>query len=282
MLGESEASSSPPRASLESRYRIRLWRSASEGLSSVPETESSELRALALSRIESVGLTVTDERGARPLDVVVSPGSLEQPAVSLFWGLAREARAKAEILVPELPPPDAPSRAYSKLKEVVSHLGLTTTRGETVLELGAAPGGASLALLEYGLNVLALDPAQMDPNMPLLAARLGSSYAHIAKKASALERADLKAAKSTVTWLVSDINLAPPVALTQLSHALALVKRTVKVIVVTFKINDERALLSVDTQLARLQELTGIAPICVHLPSHRCEFGVVLDLSKTA
>lgn len=280
-LGPDGSMSLPRGVNFDSKYRVRLWSSTpSEGLSSVPQAARAELGAIAFSQIESAGLVLSDETDATPLDVVISSESAERPGVPLFWGLAQRLAGRAEILVPELAPPGAPSRAYSKLKEVMVHLGLTTGKSDTALELGAAPGGATLALLESGLDVIAVDPGQMDSALPTLAANLGQRYRHVRKKASALERSDLTAAEGPVTWLVSDINLAPPVAVAQLSHALALVKRSVRVLVITFKINDERALASVPTQLARLGQLTGATPICVHLPSHRCEFGVVLDLSE--
>jgi len=57
----------------------------------------------------------------------------------------------------------APSRAYHKIREACRLTGVEPTRGQTVLDLGAAPGGASLFFLERGLSVVAVDPAVMDP-----------------------------------------------------------------------------------------------------------------------
>jgi len=37
--------------------------------------------------------------------------------------------------------------------------------GKTVLELGCAPGGATLALLRHGMNVVGVDTADLDPRV---------------------------------------------------------------------------------------------------------------------
>jgi 23S rRNA (cytidine2498-2'-O)-methyltransferase len=265
---------------LESGYRVRVWQpSLATGPFAPLDAEGEELRSRVLDRLDALGVRAEGGPGRKWLDVFLAPEGAS--AAPMWWGLRQEARGGQSLLAPELPPPEAPSRAYSKLREVVRHWALVPGEEEAALELGAAPGGASLALLELGLHLMAVDPGEMDARLPDFASQRQRRYQHVAKKASALDRSDLGGSRARVTWLVSDINLAPPVALTQLAHALSLVKKTVQVVIVTFKINDERALASVDTQLERLASLTGGTPVCAHLPSHRREFAAVVELKRS-
>jgi len=63
------------------------------------------------------------------------------------------------VAVPEDRAP--PSRAYAKLLEAERHLGLAIARGETVVDLGGAPGGWSAVALARGARVLAVDRAPL-------------------------------------------------------------------------------------------------------------------------
>ena len=54
--------------------------------------------------------------------------------------------------------PDVPSRAWHKLEELLAWARITPAAGEQVLEIGCAPGGATVALLDRGLRVVGVDP----------------------------------------------------------------------------------------------------------------------------
>jgi 23S rRNA (cytidine2498-2'-O)-methyltransferase len=195
---------------------------------------------------------------------------------AVWLGLSPVIPGRALAPTRVVPPEAAPSRAYSKLVEIVSCLGLAPPRRKTVLELGAAPGGASLALLELGAHVIAVDPGDVAPGLWPYAEAQGLVYRHVSKKAASLDATDLAGLPAPIEWIVCDINLAPPVAMTQFRHALALAKKTARVLVVTFKINDQKALAKVPAELEQLKRVWGVAPEVVHLPSHRREFGVVV------
>ncbi len=98
-------------------------------------------------------------------------------------------------------PENAPSRAYLKLEEALLWSGVTLRKGDTVVEIGSAPGGASHALLERGLRVVGIDPGEMAPivlNHP--------HFTHIRKPVADVLREDLP---RSVQWLLSDMNLEP-------------------------------------------------------------------------
>ena len=73
-----------------------------------------------------------------------------------------------------------PSRAYLKLWEACTRLGIWPHPGETCIDLGASPGGWSWALARLGTVVTAIDRAPLDPAvaaMPGVRWQEGSAFA---------------------------------------------------------------------------------------------------------
>jgi 23S rRNA (cytidine2498-2'-O)-methyltransferase len=60
---------------------------------------------------------------------------------------------------------DRPSRAARKVEEALHWLGVSPAAGEVVVDLGAAPGGWSWALLDKRCRVIAIDPAELRPDV---------------------------------------------------------------------------------------------------------------------
>jgi 23S rRNA (cytidine2498-2'-O)-methyltransferase len=98
------------------------------------------------------------------------------------------------------PPADVVSRAYIKMREALAWSRLPVKRGDKVAEIGSAPGGASQALLEKGLNVIGIDPAAMDDR--ILAHR---KFTHLQKRGHEVRRREFRG----VRWLTADVNVAP-------------------------------------------------------------------------
>ncbi len=61
--------------------------------------------------------------------------------------------------------PEQISRAEFKLLEALEVFGLILPEGGRALDLGAAPGGWTRLLLDAGLYVVAVDPANLDPRL---------------------------------------------------------------------------------------------------------------------
>ncbi len=57
------------------------------------------------------------------------------------------------------------SRAEFKLLEALEVFGIALPEGRQALDLGAAPGGWTRLLLDAGLSVVAVDPANLDPRL---------------------------------------------------------------------------------------------------------------------
>ncbi|HUG66124.1 MAG TPA: SAM-dependent methyltransferase [Pirellulaceae bacterium] len=92
------------------------------------------------------------------------------------------------------------SRAYLKLAEALRWSQLPMAKGDLCAEIGSAPGGASQLLLERGMYVLGVDPAEMDEQ--ILA---NPAFAHLRARASEVKRSEF----ARVRWLLADANLAP-------------------------------------------------------------------------
>lgn len=102
-----------------------------------------------------------------------------------------------------------PSRAYLKLWEAFTILGIAPAPGEVCVDLGASPGGWTWVLAALGAQTISVDKAPLDPRiaaMPGVTARRESAFG--------LD----PAAIGPVDWLFSDIICYP-------ARLLALVER---------------------------------------------------------
>jgi hypothetical protein len=163
----------------------------------------------------------------------------------------------------------APSRAWLKIEEVIDLFNMTFDANEKVIELGAAPGGAVLNLLERGLTVVGVDPAQMDQ------AVVGHPrFTHLRKPFQMLLPSDF----AGVSWWLSDLNLAPGTVLSHLGRLLREAPTT-KGLVLTMKIFKPEIALEFSMHEKRVQDW-GYRTIVRLLPSHHQEV-VLVALKKT-
>lgn len=97
------------------------------------------------------------------------------------------------------------SRAYLKMCEALDWTCWPIKPGQRCVELGSAPGGASQALLERGLRVVGVDPAEIDPRI-----MADKNFQHLRKRGHEIKRREF----SEFQWLVADMNVPPAVTLT--------------------------------------------------------------------
>jgi 23S rRNA (cytidine2498-2'-O)-methyltransferase len=172
---------------------------------------------------------------------------------------------------------NSPSRAYSKVAELLSLGELSVRAGNTVVELGSAPGGGTLFLLKHGARVWAIDPAPLAPEVVAFAGTRGDVLTQLQLAAGDVSRQQLP---KRVDYLVSDVNLAPTVSLRYLERLCALVGGPKRGILVNFKINDQKAEAMLSTVISNTRALGqrwGLTQLRVaQLPSHRKEIGLVL------
>ncbi|MFC1514496.1 SAM-dependent methyltransferase [Candidatus Omnitrophota bacterium] len=98
--------------------------------------------------------------------------------------------------------PQAPSRSYLKIEEAFNLIGYEPKKNETVVDLGAAPGGWSYSALRRGAKVIAIDngrlkePLESHPNIR-----------HLKEDALEFDPVGMK----PVDWLFCDIIERPEV-----------------------------------------------------------------------
>lgn len=125
-----------------------------------------------------------------------------------------------------------PSRAYLKLWEACTRLGIWPKPGERCLDLGASPGGWTWAIAALGAEVTAVDKAPLAPNvaaMPGVTWRQGSAFA--------LE-------PERVDWLFSDIIAYPDRLLALVQSWIA--AKAAQHIICTIKLQGETDFAAID------------------------------------
>lgn len=101
-------------------------------------------------------------------------------------------------------PSHAVSRAYLKMQEGLRWSALPVTKGDVWVEFGCAPGGASQALLEAGMRVVGVDPAEVEPVVVTVPA-----FRHFRGRSLEVPIEDLAEA----SWVAVDVNCAPQTTL---------------------------------------------------------------------
>lgn len=223
--------------------------------------------------LQLLGDRVHEEARALPgdvvIDVVLPPPGADDPAL-VGWHVHDDRRGDAPGGVRRVPvPDDVPSRAYAKMEEALAWSRLPLRDGEVVVEIGAAPGGAALSLLQHGADVIGIDPARMDERV--LAFGRDGRFRHLGIHAERVRTRDLPA---VVDWLVLDANVAPHRAMTALAHLLALRRDSIRGLLLTLKLNDDGVvddLPRLFEKVAELAELPDVGALrATQLPSaHR-------------
>lgn len=95
---------------------------------------------------------------------------------------------------------EPPNRAYLKLWEALTRIGIMPKTGETCLDLGACPGGWTWVLQGLGAHVISVDKAPLDPRIAAL-----PNVKYVAESAFGLKPHSI----GRVDWLFSDIICYP-------------------------------------------------------------------------
>ena len=135
-----------------------VFRFAAEekGLGQRTKALEKEFRARLKKRMARLERTAADE---------LSRGSAEQQGLFIF--MAGFSKLFAAVTVQSggqqrmADDPAAPSRSYLKTEEAFAVLGIEPSPGETVVDLGAAPGGWSYSAAKRGASVTAIDNGPM-------------------------------------------------------------------------------------------------------------------------
>lgn len=195
-------------------------------------------------------------------DVIVAPA----PGEPAWLGLHRHDRFRpphAGGAIPVEVPGDAPSRAYAKILQAIAWAELEVLPGQVALEIGAAPGGAALALARRGLEVWAVDTGELAPVVRAL-----PGVHHLATKVGALRWEELP---PRIDWLLVDVNLAPQVALHAVARLMPRLVPTLRGAVFTLKLNDWAFVAELPALADRIRQM-GFPDVRMrHLPANRRE-----------
>lgn len=121
------------------------------------------------------------------------------------------------------------SRAYLKIVEALEWSELPVAAGDRCVEIGSSPGGSCLALLERGLNVTGIDPAEMDAEV-----LAHPGFTHVRARAKDVKRSVFRDCR----WLVMDANVAPNYTLDTLDGVLTQAGARPEGLVLTLKLTN--------------------------------------------
>jgi len=124
-------------------------------------------------------------------------------------------------------PEHAVSRAWLKMEEAIRWSSLPIPPGARCAELGSAPGGSSQALLDRGMYVLGIDPAEMHP-----AVLSHPQFTHLRRRSTQTPRRAFR----KVRWLFSDMNVAPNYTLTAVENIVTHPEVNIRGMILTLKL----------------------------------------------
>jgi 23S rRNA (cytidine2498-2'-O)-methyltransferase len=171
-------------------------------------------------------------------------------------------------------PADSPSRAYLKIAEAIHRFQPSHRVGMQTLEVGCSPGGATLAMLNLGLQVTGIDPKFMAKPI-----QEHKNFKFIQKTARSVLPDDLL--EVNPEWIVLDMNVAPLEALDELGHVLKCLRKNhgsqLKLCcgLLTIKLNDWKFAESIPLYLKRLEDWGFRDLLPLQLCSNRQEFFVL-------
>ncbi len=165
------------------------------------------------------------------------------------------------------------SRAYFKAAESIQWSGFNLRPDDLAIEIGSAPGGACQRLLEMGLRVIGIDPAEMDETIAE-----HPRFQHIRARAGDIPRREYRGAK----WLLVDSTVAPAQTLQTVQNIVTNQHSDLVGLLITLKLGDYAGADAVDEWYDRIAAW-GTSRIQVRqLARNRCEvcFAVTLKSQK--
>ncbi|HPA77039.1 MAG TPA: SAM-dependent methyltransferase [Kiritimatiellia bacterium] len=166
-----------------------------------PRVKGIEKAVLRVARehFPETGRQMTDTQAGLLLQLCLTPRGLYHSCAALCLQAGSPLRMHQDSR--------APSRSYLKLEEAFQLMNRQPRKNETAVDLGAAPGGWTYALIRRGCHVTAVDhgPMKLPPHEPGW-----GRVRHIRANGITFEPPrDL----CPVDWLVSDMLVAPGVVL---------------------------------------------------------------------
>ena len=154
------------------------------------------------------------------------------------------------------------SRAYYKAAEAIQWSGFEMQRGDLAVEIGSAPGGACGRLLELGMDVIGIDPAEMDPRIAE-----HPHFRHFVARADDLPRREFRGAK----WMLVDSSVTPNQTLATVANVVCNRNSNFRGLLITLKLGDYDAAERIESWRRKV-ESWGATDIQIRqLARNRCE-----------
>jgi 23S rRNA (cytidine2498-2'-O)-methyltransferase len=199
------------------------------------------------------------EPGARILDVVL----VDPSDWFIGWHTASTWSTRWPGGVQPIDPAEEPvSRAYFKAAEAIAWSGFEISPGDIAVEVGSAPGGACGRLLELGLQVIGIDPAEMDPRIAG-----HPRFKHLRARAGDLPRKEFRGAR----WLLADSNVRPEKTLTTIHHIVTHHSCTLEGLLLTMKLGNYDAADQIPRWIERINQWRPKEVRVRQLARNRCE-----------
>ena len=161
------------------------------------------------------------------------------------------------------------SRAYYKAAEAIQWSGFPLQPGDLAVEIGSAPGGACGRLLELGLRVLGIDPADMDTRIAE-----HPRFRHIRARAGDLPRKEFRGAK----WMLVDSNVKPDQTLVTVGNIVTNRHSEFEGLLLTLKLGDYDQTDAIERWLSKIHSW-GIKDVRVRqLARNKCEICLAVSM----
>ena len=214
---------------------LHVWQRATplpgdEAFDSSAEELAGAIGALLVEATTELAKRPAVNAEATPGDPVLDCVLVERHEWWLGWHRAAAPETRWPGGVPQLAiPVPLISRAYLKIVEALRWSELPVAAGDRCVEIGSSPGGSCLALLERGLLVTGIDPAEMDP-----AVLAHPGFTHVRARAKDVKRSVFRDCR----WLVMDANVAPNYTLDTLDGVLTQGGARPEGLLLTLKLTD--------------------------------------------
>lgn len=142
-------------------------------------------------------------------------------------------------------PAEAVSRGYLKMSEALLWSRLPVEPGDRCVEIGSAPGGSCQALLERGLRVTGIDPAEMDPEV-----LEHPDFVHVRARPASLKRREFRSFR----WLTIDTNVAPQHTLDTVEEIVTNRQVRIRGLLLTLKMTDWELAEAIPQYLQRIRD----------------------------
>ena len=180
-------------------------------------------------------------RGQLVFDVILVEANQWLVGVHEATGFAtRYPGGLVEIELPD----DAISRAYLKMEEAIRWSRIPLSKGDRCVDVGCAPGGTSRALLSHGVNVMGIDPAEVDSDI-----QQHPNFRHVQKRGADLRRKDFSDAR----WLFCDMNVAPQYTLDTVEEIVGYSNVNIRGMLLTLKLLDWELAAEIPSYLDRIR-----------------------------